>query len=126
LHTLAAPRSEVGEELLTWTRGWVSSDGRFNGLLAQRHRDFVVLTTARLVFCSCGFFTRRPRRVVFDEQRDRTTIEAIGSSPGRRLRVTGYGRKPLRLELGSSPEARAVATALLGSEDQTWGARRKS
>ena len=35
--------------------------------VAARHRDFVVLTDRRLLLWSCGFFTRRPRRRVFDE-----------------------------------------------------------
>ena len=60
-------RAQTDERPLTWTRAWTSRDGRWNWLLAARHRDFVVLTDRRLVLFSCGFFTRIPRRRVFDE-----------------------------------------------------------
>src|SRR5262245_38135658 len=119
LRARIAPHLQPGEEVIDWTRAWVSDDGRFSGLLAARHRDFVVVTSARLLLWSCGFFTRRPRHHVFNEARNHLAVTDVGSEPQRRLRVEGRRRKPLRFELGDDEHCRAVAGSLLetGSED---------
>jgi hypothetical protein len=122
LRVLATSGLSDGEDLVNWTRAWTSRDGRYNVVLAARHRDFVVLTTQRLVLWSCGFFSRRPRRKVFDEPLGRLAVEPIDAGPsgarGRRhLRIRVVSRPPLRFDFGS--DGREIAAALLGqaSED---------
>jgi len=115
IRALAAPALHAGEEIVGWTRAWVSIDGRFNVVLAARTRDFVVCTSERLLLWSSGFFTRRPRRQVFDEAREHLEVTDIGDEPGRRLRVTARQRKPLRFEFGDDDRSRAVVDALLGT-----------
>ena len=103
-------RQRPDEHSIAWTRAWMSRDGRWNWLLAARHRDFVVLTDRRLLLCSCGFFTRRPRRCVFDE-----TLRAVERGRHRRsrrtarrhLRLSGWRGRPLRLDFGRHAASRA-------------------
>ena len=115
LRKLTADERLADEEYLAWTRAWVSRDGRWNVVLAARHRDFVVLTSRRLLLCQCGFFTRRPVRKVFDEPRRRVHSETIDAESHRRLRVTGFRRKPLRIEFGTDDASTQIADALLAS-----------
>ena len=90
------------EHPIAWARAWTSRDGRWNWLLAARHRDFVVLTDHRLLLYSCGFFTRRPRRCVFDEMLHGLEVDAIGSTHAAptHLRLSGWRGRPLRLDFG--------------------------
>ena len=44
-------------------------------VFAARFLDFAVLTDEHLVFCSTGFFTRRPRRRVFREPLSRLVVD---------------------------------------------------
>jgi hypothetical protein len=113
LRALAAHGIDEDEQLRDWGRAWVSRDGRFH-LLAARTRDFVVLTDRRLALWSCGFFTRQPRRKVFDQQLDRLVVDDIGKRPLRSMRVTGFQRRPLRFDMGSDTSSRAIAAALVG------------
>jgi hypothetical protein len=113
LRRLTADEALAGEEYVAWTRAWVSRDGRWNVLLAARHRDFVVLTNRRLLLCQCGFFTRRPLRKAFEEARQRVYAEAIDAQSRHRLRVTGFQRKPLRIEFGSDDASAQIVDALL-------------
>jgi hypothetical protein len=115
LRKLTNDESLADEEYLAWTRAWVSRDGRWNVMFAARHRDFVVLTSRRLLLCQCGFFTRRPVRKVFDVPRGRIYAEAIEPESRRRLRVTGFQRKPLRIEFGTNDASAQIADALLAS-----------
>jgi hypothetical protein len=115
LRKLTYDESLAGEEYLAWTRAWVSRDGRWNVMFAARHRDFVALTDRRLLLCQCGFFTRRPVRKVFDVPRRRVYAEPIEPTSRRRLRVTGFQRKPLRIEFGTDDASTQIADALLAS-----------
>ena len=87
--------------ILAITRGWVSRDGR-NHAFAARFLDFAMLTPDQLVFCSTGFFTRRPRRQVLREPLNRLAVVPIGPEPVRSLRIIGDFSRPLRLELRAS------------------------
>ena len=100
---------------IAWARAWTSRDGRWNWLLAARHRDFVVLTDHRLLLYSCGFFTRRPRRCVFDEMLHGLEVDAIGSTHAAptHLRLSGWRGRPLRLDFGRDASGRTLATALI-------------
>jgi hypothetical protein len=115
LRKLTHDESLTDEEYLAWTRAWVSRDGRWNVMFAARHRDFVVLTNRRLLLCQCGFLTRRPIRKVFDVPRRRVYAEPVERDSHRRLRVTGFQRKPLRIEFGSNDASAQIAEALLAS-----------
>jgi hypothetical protein len=119
LRALATSGMSDGEELVNWTRAWTSRDGRYNVVFAARHRDFVVLTSHRLLVWSCGFFSRRPRRKVFDEGLGRLVVEPIGGRDARHLRVRVVSRRPVRFDFGSDADGREIAAALLvaASED---------
>jgi hypothetical protein len=113
LRELATPRLEGGEELLAWTRVWVSRDGKVAGVLAARTRDFAVLTNHRLMLWSIGFFTRRPRRRVLTDRLTDLTVDDIGRVPYRCLRVRAFARRALRFEFGRRPPAHAFAVQLV-------------
>jgi hypothetical protein len=87
-------------------------------VFAARHRDFVVLTNHRLLLWSCGFFSRRPRRKVFDERLGRLAVEPIGGRGARRLRIRAVSRRPLRFDFGSDADGREIAAALLGQTSE--------
>ena len=109
-------RRRPDEHAIAWTRAWTSRDGRWNWLLAARHRDFVVLTDRRLLLYSCGFFTRRPRRCVFDEPLRGLNVDDIGGRGARltHLRLSGWRGRPLRVDFGRHAASRDLAAALVG------------
>jgi hypothetical protein len=109
-------RQHPDEHAIAWTRAWTSRDGRWNWLLSARHRDFVVLTDHRLLLYSCGFFTRRPRRCVFDETRRGLIVDDIGGrgAPLTHLRLSGWRGRPLRLDFGRHAASRVLTAALVG------------
>jgi hypothetical protein len=122
LQRLVTSRVETGEDLVTWTRAWVSRDGQFNAIVAARSRDFVVLTTRRLMIWSTGFFTRLPRRRVLTERLNEVTVEPIGES-GRRLRVRAFRRSALRIEVGSDEQSHTFVRELT---DRTRAAKERA
>ncbi|HEX5613962.1 MAG TPA: hypothetical protein VFZ83_02295 [Acidimicrobiia bacterium] len=101
-------RLEPDEVVRAWSRAWVSPV-RTVQWLAPRHRDFVVVTDRRLMLWAAGFWSRRPRRRVLTER-----LDEIGIAPGRgaSVRITPPERKPILLELGTTPGAVAVRDAL--------------
>lgn len=109
LKALATARLERDEVLVTWTRAWVSVDGRFNVLLAARTRDFAVLTDRRLLLWSTGFFTRRPRRRVLADRLDELTVTRIPPEGGRRLVISSRGHRRLRIEVTRTVEGERFA-----------------
>lgn len=107
-----ARRIDAGEEIRAWSRGWVSRDGRLHGLLAARILDFVVVTEHRLYLVSTGFFTRRPRRRVYDMPLDRLRIREMKPGRRRHLRVASLDHRPLRIDLKPKPASDSVADLL--------------
>lgn len=113
-------RQRPDEHTIAWTRAWTSRDTRWNWLFAARHRDFVVLTDRRLLLYSCGFWTRRPRRCVFDETLRGLNVDDIGGrgAPLTHLRLSGWRGRPLRIDFGRHAASRALAAALVGQAGQ--------
>jgi hypothetical protein len=118
LRVLNAEGLHPDEQLLSWTRAWISRDGKYNVLFAARHPDFVVLTTQRVLLWSCGFFTRMPRRKVFDERREVLAVTPIVTKRGCAIRVEVGPRHALRFDFRSEDGARNVAGALLGRAEE--------
>ena len=88
------------ENVIAWTRGWVSRERRLHRLLAARTFDFAVLTDRSLFLFSTGFFTRRARRRVYSSRLDRLNVSNhVVRRGGRRLRITSRDAQPLWLEL---------------------------
>lgn len=87
------------ENVIAWTRGWVSRERRLHRLLAARTFDFAVLTDRSLFLFSTGFFTRRARRRVYSSRLDRLNVSNHVVRRGRRLRITSRDAQPLWLEL---------------------------
>jgi hypothetical protein len=114
-----------GEHPVAWTRAWTSRDGRWNWLLAARHRDFVVLTDQRLLLFACGFFTRRPRRRVLERTLRTVAVDDVGRKPLRTVRVSTSRGKPLRLDLHRGQSGRDLATALLGNQNRNGDEHRR-
>jgi hypothetical protein len=104
-------RLEVDEEIVVWSRAWVSKAGRFQRL-APRWRDVVVVTDRRLLLFGVGHFTRRPRRRVLADRLDELQIGDVGTHPGRGLRCSRPGRAPMLLELDTDPWSRKVVQEL--------------
>jgi hypothetical protein len=106
----------VGDEesVVTWTRGWVSREGRFHTMLAARTLDFGVVTDRSLQLYSTGFFTRRPRRRVYSSRFERIFVAHDDGRHGRRrLRISSRSTAPLWFELDASERAAEFARALL-------------
>ena len=102
------------ENVIAWTRGWVSRERRLHRLLAARTFDFAVLTDRTLFLFSTGFFTRRPRRRVYSSRLDRLNVSNHVVARGRRLRITSRDAHPLWLELrGNRDSTTNFADALV-------------
>jgi hypothetical protein len=105
---------DSGTPVVVWTRGWVSRESRAHRLLAARTFDFAVLTERDLSLFSTGFFTRRPRRIVYTAALDDVRVVEQGVPSGRRLSIRSDDQpRRLRIELNGSPRASAFADALL-------------
>jgi hypothetical protein len=102
------------EAMNAWTQGWVSREVRLHRLLAARTLDFAVVTDRSLILFSTGFFTRRPRRRVYDSRFERIFVVDDTVPRGRRrLRVTSRDAKPLWFELDASDRAATFADELI-------------
>jgi hypothetical protein len=105
--------AEPGDHLVAWMQGWVSRDGgAWHKLLAARTLDFVVLTERELLLISTGFFTQRPRRLVFAAPLSVLRIVDSGEAPGRRLHVSRPRHRSLRIEMDGKPEQIAFGLTL--------------
>jgi hypothetical protein len=104
----------VGDErVLAWTQGWVSREVRPHRLLAARTLDFAVVTERSLSLFSTGFFTRRPRRRVYNSRFGRIFVTADVVARGRRrVRITSRNARPLWFELDASDRAVAFVAEL--------------
>jgi hypothetical protein len=111
LRDRAFSRLEPDEEIVVWSRAWVSKAGSFQRL-APRWRDVAVVTDRRLLLFGVGHFTRRPRRRVLADRLDELSLTDIGAQPGRRVRCDRPGRAPMLLELGNDPWSRRLAQEL--------------
>jgi hypothetical protein len=102
------------ESMVAWTQGWISREVRLHRLLAARTLDFAVVTDRSLILFSTGFFTRRPRRRVYDSRFERIFVVDDTVARGRRrLRVTSRDAKPLWFELDASDRAATFADELI-------------
>lgn len=101
-----------GDEMVVWTQAWVSRDGKMHALAARTY-DFVVVTEQELLLVSTGFFSRRPRRLVFAALLQVLRVLDTGSARGRRLRIERPRQKPLRIDLRGDRVSFLVATTLL-------------
>jgi hypothetical protein len=102
------------ESMVAWTQGWVSREVRLHRLLAARTLDFAVVTDRSLVLFSTGFFTRRPRRRVYEARFERIFVVDDTVPRGRRrLRVTSRDAKPLWFELDASARATTFANEVM-------------
>jgi hypothetical protein len=107
-------RAKAGaDDLVAWTRGWVSRGIRWHRLLAARTLDFVVLTDDALTLVSTGFFSRRPRRRVYWSELHDLAVADDPISKGRRLRVHSSTGPELWIEIGSDERSTAFADALV-------------
>ena len=117
-HTPRAERKlraylEPGEALLAWTRGWVSRDGRMTRVIAARTLDYLAVTNHRCFFFTTGFFTRRPRRCVYNTPLDRLSVTEREAKRGRHLRVSSPDHRTLLIDLRANPRSDAFADRLL-------------
>jgi hypothetical protein len=112
LRALAGRSAPYDGPIIGIAHGWVSRDTKPH-VFAARFLDFAVITDEHLMFCSTGFFSRRPRRRVFLEPFKQLGIVAQGTEPYRTLRIVGDFNNPLLFELGSDPNSLAFAHELL-------------
>jgi hypothetical protein len=106
-----------GERGAAWGRGWVSRDGALHTLFAARTLDFMIVTDDHLIIFSTGFFSRRPRRRVFDIPLDRLTVDDRQGGTWRRLRLWTRARRALLLELRTNHRNTAFCDALVARTD---------
>ena len=112
LRKLAGRVAPYAGPIFAITRGWVSRDSSPH-VFAARYLDFAVLTEEHLMFCSTGFFSRKPRRRVFLEPYKQLVIVPRGSEPFRTLRIVGDFASPLLLELKDDANSLAFARELI-------------
>ena len=104
--------AEPDDGLVAWTQAWVSREGRMHAFAARSY-DFVVVTERELLLISTGFFSRRPRRLVYAALLAVLHTVDTGSAPGHRLRVDRPRQKPLRIELRGDRRSFLVSSMLL-------------
>jgi hypothetical protein len=112
LRKRVAKFAEPGDAIVAWTQAWVSREGRLHALAARTY-DFVVVTERELLLISTGFFSRRPRRLVYAAPLAVLDVVDSGGTPGHRLRVDRPRQKPLRIELRGDRHSFLVSTSLL-------------
>ena len=111
LRSLVRAVGEPGDELVAWTRLWVSRDGRLHAV-AARTFDHAVVTRRELLLFSTGFFSRRPHRLVYARPlRELTVVPLEGR--GSAVRIVRPGDRSLRFEGGRNAQADHFRAALL-------------
>jgi hypothetical protein len=110
-------QSLVGSDraIVAWARGWVSREVPVHALFAARTLDFVVLTESHFLLVSTGFFTRRPRRLVYEANLDRVLVAERRVPRGRRLLLKSGKGQTLRIELADNARANHFADELIAS-----------
>jgi hypothetical protein len=112
-------QSVLGREpIVAWTRGWVSREVPMHTLLAARTLDFAVVTDRSLSLVTTGFFSRRPRRLVYTASFDKIFVSLETVARGRRLRTASDTTHTLWIELGDT-ERETAFTAALVARSQT-------
>jgi hypothetical protein len=111
LRARVAKFAEPGDKFVAWTQGWVAREGRFQWL-AARTWDHVVITEQELMLVSTGFFSRRPRRLVYAAALEVLTVMDLGPKPGQHLRVIRPRQRPLRIDLKPDRHSDAVCALL--------------
>ena len=104
---------EQGERLVMWTRGWISRDGRLHTVVAARTLDYAVITDRRLCLFSTGFFSRQPRRRVYESPFEFLQVSSTGSKRGHRLRICSPRHRPILLENHNTEHNVAFALELV-------------
>jgi hypothetical protein len=104
---------DQGERLVMWTQGWISRDGRMHALLAARTLDFAVITDRRLCLFATGFFSRLPRRRVYENAFESLQVSPTGTQRGHRLRITSRRHRPILLENHNTEHNVAFALELV-------------
>jgi hypothetical protein len=104
---------DQGERLVMWTRGWVSRDGRLHAIVAARTLDFAVITDRRLYLFSTGFFSRLPRRRVYESAFEFLQVSSTGTKRGHRLRICSRRHRPVLLENHNTEHNVAFALELV-------------
>ena len=110
------------EHLIAWGRAWVSRDGPGSWFIAARTLDFVVCTDDKLVLFSIGFFTRQPRRRVYDTPLHRLHITERKKKHSVELRLGSRAHRPLLFQLRRSPRNARLVNEILhrsGKDDDT-------
>jgi hypothetical protein len=111
LRARVAKVAEEGDRVIAWTQGWVSREGRFHAF-AARTFDYIAVTERELLLFTTGFFTRRPRRLVFAAPLDVLRITDPEPSRGRGLVIHRPRQRPLRFELRGDRHSVLVCTTL--------------
>jgi hypothetical protein len=114
---------EPGDEVVAWTRLWVSRDGRMHAL-AARTLDHAVVTRLELLLFSTGFFSRRPRRLVYARPLRELTVVPLEGGRRPALRIVRPGDRPLRLEGARTAQGDHFRAALREGVDW-WSDRGK-
>jgi hypothetical protein len=112
LRKRVAKFAEPGDAMVAWTQAWVSREGRLHAFAARTY-DYVVVTEQELMLVSTGFFSRRPRRLVYAAPLPVLRVIDTGTAPGHRLRVERPRQKPLRIDMRGDRHSFVVATSLL-------------
>ncbi len=104
---------DTDDNLVAWTRGWISRELRLHRLLAARTFDCAVVTDRSLLLFSIGFFTRHPRRRVYSASLDAISVIDDDVSSGRRLRVHAGDSRALWIELNATSRSVEFADLLV-------------
>jgi hypothetical protein len=83
-----------------------------HAVFAARTLDFAVLTPDRLFLFTTGFFSRHPRRRVYDVALDRLHAERQQPKRGLQVRLWSRDHRPLLLDLRPSAQNVAFVEAL--------------
>ena len=96
----------------------MSRDGRLRAVFAARTYDYVILTDRQLYLVTTGFFTRKPRRVVFATALERLRITERPQKRGRFLQVVSVGQHPHVIQLRGNRRNKLLADEMLEATAQ--------
>jgi len=96
----------------------VSRDGRLRAVLAARTYDYVILSDRHLYLVTTGFFTRKPRRVVYAAVLDRLRITERPDKRGRFLQIASLDEHPHVIQLRRNRRNNVLADEMLEATAQ--------